>query len=325
MFSDLAMAYLFLGGTGAGSALVCSAIGVFGEATSLQQAIATRFTYTEGKAWSRFLGAGNLCAFLCLTIGAICLFTDLGQPCRIMFLFFPPKASYLAFGAWCIAISLAMTAFLALVWYGAIRIGVVALKVLNALSAIFAVMVMIYTGVMLSNIAAVPAWNTAWIVILFFLSSASCGIALFVISSMISGAMRYFPNTFTILVKIDCATIFLEIIVLAVFALSIYIPFGNAASFVGPTAHAAVASANNLFFGQFAYWFWIGVAGVGLIIPLCTEIAFLNMRGSVNCGSVALSQYALFSISAASVLLGGIMLRFLIVLSGTHPVLTHLL
>ncbi len=360
MLSDLSIAYLFLGGSGAGCALVCSMIALESDNHLLAQALRERFCSPLGRKWSRFLVGGFGLSTICIILGSCCLLADLGQPSRLLALFFSTSPSWVTFGAWALLLCLGFCIASILFWLGVIPSRVKTLKISMGALSLLSFAVMVYTGFMLADIRAVPLWSSAWLVVLFFLSSLSCGIALLNISALISRSVSGFFSVVRRATVIDTVVIIIEIAVLALMMLGISLSGAEFGETLGPsdgvtqTALAAYDSFNLLMFEDMAGLFWVCVVGIGLIVPLTLNVVSLfisrakraSARGSAKfvarisdtaniadisgdhidiieprCPTVSTSRMYIMLISSVSVLIGGAVLRYVFAAAALHPML----
>lgn len=79
---------------------------------------------------------------------------------------------------------------------------------------------------------------------------------------------------------------------------------------MGSYAQAAAQSAALLTTGPLAGWFWVAFVGLGLVVPLVCAVLPRFAK--------AVKGHAVTYVGAASVLIGGCVLRFLILLAGIH-------
>ena len=91
-----------------------------------------------------------------------------------------PTASYLAVGSWALAACLALAAALGLAWLGVGVWNVALVRVVHVVAGLASLVVMVYTGLLLQSLGAVPLWATPWLPALFAASSLSCGAAVIV-------------------------------------------------------------------------------------------------------------------------------------------------
>ena len=285
MLSDLSIAYLFLGGSGAGCAFVCSVIALESNRTLLARVLRERFSSAVGRKWSRFLVGGFGLSTIFIILGSCCLLADLGQPSLLLALFFSSSPSWITFGTWVLALCLGFCLAAMLLWLGVIPARVEALKLSMGILALLSLAVMVYTGLLLADIRAVPLWNSAWLIALFFLSSLSCGIALLNVSALISRSVPEFSMVVHRAAVVDTVVILIEIVVLTLMLISVKAfategggLSGNADDMT-QTAWAASDSFGLLMFGDLAGLFWVCVIGVGLVIPLMLNmVAFCVSR-----------------------------------------------
>jgi formate-dependent nitrite reductase membrane component NrfD len=145
--------------------------------------------------------------------------------------------------------------------------------------------VAIYTAVLLGVIVARPLWNTPILAILFVLSALSTAAALVML--LVAGHER------RLLVGLDLALIAAEGV--TVVSLLVY----------GLTSGLAMRRAVLLLMsGDLAVSFWFGVVLLGLVVPFVLELRRRRSR--------LVSELA----AALLVLMGGFLLRYVIVISG---------
>lgn len=307
VLSDLVVCYLFLGGAGAGLVLVLSVLALLVPRACL--ATPSGVYLSPNVAYRKLLGSGFVASFVLLTLGVVCLLADLGNAQRVILLLTHPAASYLAVGAWALVGCLALAAVLALAW---LRVGVwsVALvRLLHVLAVLVALVVMVYTGLLLQSLGAVPLWATPWLPLLFVASSLSCGIACALAIAQFTGASRAFATVLKRLAAADAVVIVIEAIVVAVF---VFTASQAGVSASNGTELAAAQSVRDLLAGENAQLFWGCFVVGGLAVPLVLDTV-LAMRRRAMPGMV------LFA--AACVLTGGFVMRFCVVAAGAHPVL----
>ncbi len=148
-----------------------------------------------------------------------------------------------------------------------------------------------YTGLLLNANVAIPFWHTPALPILFTVSALSTGCALLmlILAAMKSHEAEHF---FHFVEGFDILLISLELLI--IFAYLDFARLGNAA--VMKSAHMLMA--NPLF--------TIGFVVLGLITPLILE-AFASVKHSAK---------GLAGVASILVLIGGYLLRYLIVWSG---------
>ncbi|WP_165253920.1 NrfD/PsrC family molybdoenzyme membrane anchor subunit [Adlercreutzia sp. ZJ304] len=320
MFSDLVVAYLFLGGTGAGCCLIASILALLAEPTEIDRFLVYGIHSASAQTWRRFFSALYIAALGALFLGAICLMADLGRPDKLLLLLFYPTPTYMAVGTWFIIVCSISALLCVVLWAGHMRISRKCLTVLSIIAGVSSIVVMVYTGLMLSDIRAIPVWNTFWLVLLFVLSALSCGIALALCSSLISGSLTAFYSTLVRLSKVDAAIILIEAAVGFFCLFSVWSAAGGLAGPADSTGQAAFDSLESLLVGPLAVTFWVGFAFIGLAVPFVQDIAISRKRSNLMRMGKS-SSSALFILStAACVLFGGALLRFLVVQAAMQPI-----
>jgi len=255
--------YFFLGGIAGGAYFTAAIADNFGSARD-------RRTATVGYLLSLPLVAA--CGLL--------LVADLGVPLRFLnmmrvFKFSDPMSA----GAWGLGV-FGLFSFVssvlslssseaALAWRR--RVGLVGM--------FFGFFLASYTGVLLSN-TALPLWSQSRLMgALFLASAASTGMAavsliLFIMGGEGLGKVK----------RADRYSMLIEIVVLAAFL-----------ALLGSAAQPIVR-------GQFATLFWVGLVGVGLLIPLLLDLVGHRVK-------------PLGALAALLVLTGGFVLRYVVLMS----------
>ena len=322
MFSTLAVCYLFLGGVGGGAAVVLGACGLVVPRAALAAIPRTSSHFAHGdgsdapafslrdmEAYRRLLAPLSFSALVLLSVGVACLLADLGSPARAVLLFASPHASFVAVGAWVLACTALVLIAQCVFWGGWLRVPVAVSRAIQPVCAALGVATALYTGLMLSDLQAVPLWSTPLLPALFTLSSLSCGLALAIIAAHLSGASRSFSGLMSALECVDAAAIVIEGAVLAAFVVRATSPAGQTA-----TDQVREAAGGLLVFGPDAWAFWALFVGAGLIVPFVFDVAASRARRR----SRATSPFpALFAM--ACVLVGGFVMRYCIVGAGMQP------
>lgn len=165
---------------------------------------------------------------------------------------------------------------------------------LEKIGIVFCIGLAAYTGLLIGVIKTVPLWNNALLPVLFTVSALSAGAA----------ATQFFGGIFagsetqgqTGVTKIHCGLIFIELAL--VFIMLYIVSSGNA---------SGAASVNMLLTGTYAALFWGGLIVCGLLIPGVFEL--IELKG----GAAKHPSLALIIGTEALVLIGGFLLRFLVV------------
>ena len=170
-------------------------------------------------------------------------------------------------------------------------------KALDIVGAVLAVCVAAYTGVLLGDAGvAFPLWNMAVLPILFIVSAASTGIAVTLLITRLvaadeAAALPWLGKAGLVLPVLELA------LVIALLAVA-----GTAGGSAGAAGAASVA---NLVSGPYAVAFWLGFVVIGLAVPFVLEL--MSRRGS--------QSKALPMAGEACVLVGGFMLRYLVIMA----------
>ena len=294
--------YLFFGGLSGGLFVI---------------AVATDLLGIKFKQFEKF---SRLTSYLVLPVlalaGAFIAF-HLGKPERgILFpFFFKNYNSWLVIGGWSVGLAVPLVAAYAALWYykidATIRrvLGVIAFPILGFVS--------FYTGLLLSGAKFVPLWSQEYLPYLFLNSGVLTGLAgsglMFVLyqtygsskSKDSSGVLRImgYAIIFFVLVELFELQRFMDHLS------SNPVKIDNSGYFVAPNGSAMAYEYVTQ--GVLAPWFWWGIIGIGLTLPLF--LSFVEMLFEK-----LIKPYAdwVSGVKFASILSGGIILRFVIVWGG---------
>lgn len=311
LFSFAGICYLFLGGVGGGLALVAGLA-----ALSIPREIvhAGVLPSCESLMAASFGSAAGL-----LFLAALLLLADAGNLDALGHLFLAPKISWMAVGAWALAATMALCFALALMWRcRRFPGGVALLRVLSALVSAAALVVVLYTGFLLSSMRAVALWNTLWLPALFVASSLSCGFVGLATLSYTCGASEEFRQFTNSLLRADLLAVVLEAVCAAAVVVAAFDPGllgGLVPHFATATQEAGVASALALVTGRYARIWWVVFVLAGLVATAVLDVLALRadsrmpgrlwrVLGPLSC-----------------VLAGAFALRFCLVEAGMHPFL----
>ena len=290
MLGAFVVLYLFLGGCGAGVLLCVSAWSLLFYRTRSR-------TLPQTRAFSALAGRLYAVGFLMLALSCLCLLLDLGRPQRFFLLFLRPTASLLSVGSFLLLASLVCAGLLtASHWLGPRRHGGWARSIAEGLCAALSVALMVYTGLYMAWMEAVPLWNNAALPVLLALSSASSGLAVVFLvapfsrdSALIGGWERALHGVHRVVLGLEAA------------ALAAFLVLAAANPFAAPALSQLLSpEAGGL-------WFAVGFAGFGLAAPLAAEA--LAALVPVRTGMLG---------AEALCVLGGLILRFCLVLAGSH-------
>jgi formate-dependent nitrite reductase membrane component NrfD len=278
--------YLFLGGLAAGIMFFAGLFTILGKEKEMEATI----------KWSMFLVPGAL------VIGLIALFLDLKHQLYFWRLYTVIRLeSPMSWGAW----TLMIITPISIVWVATYIKDLIPswnwrLKLLSDFEKfvirnrkflawvmiIYAIILGIYTGILLSAFNARPLWNNSILGILFLVSGMSTGVATIILMSKNHKERR-------IMAQIDLVLIIVELFLIT------HMIMGFLA---GPSVQLEAA---NLFLGgQFTVSFWVFVVILGLIFPAILE-------------TLELVGYKIpVVIPALLILLGGLVFRFVMVEAG---------
>ena len=159
-------------------------------------------------------------------------------------------------------------------------------KVLAWIMLIYAIMLGIYTGILLSAFNARPLWNTSILGPLFLASGLSAGAAATLLISKNEAERKQFARIDLVMIGIE---LFLIVHMFMGFLASTQVQIEAAHLFLG---------------GQYTMSFWIFVVILGLVFPAILEL-------------MELGRYHIpVLVPALLVLFGSLMLRFIIVYAG---------
>lgn len=341
MLSLAVVCYLFFGGAGAGACFVASALS-FGVP---RDAVDRGFL----PVYRSFFAPVFKVAIAFLFAGAAFLLADIGRIDRILLLLTSPSVSYITVGAFALVVSFCCTVLCALYWDGLFaRTSCALAKVLAAASLVSSMVVMLYSGMLIGSLGAVPFWNSPFIPALFVLSSLSCGCAIFLGSAIFKGTWASFLRVLRRIVAIDVIFMLMEAICVAALVVSTlrHMPAGATVallddpgflaawladfargqdvgssalgleSSLNDTDRAVLASAMSLVGGNRSWLFWLGFVTVGLIVPLAIDLVVFRRSSLVSNAASAAGI-----VSAGCVLVGGFFLRYCLVAAGAHPML----
>ena len=315
--------YLFLAGTGSGAIAVSAFIYLRGPGGNFGEGYFTLAKY------------GALIGPLPVIIGTGFLIFELGRPFRAFnimtsnFWYTAFNPSPMNYGGWLlllvglVCVLYAMTFFdwkkympkaggdLLVRWSDGLR------RPLAGASAPLAIATAIYTAMLLGAMPSRPLWNSPVLWSLFTVSALSSGIAAILLVNRIfhrpkgdSKKEDQFHNNGYWLTMADMILIIMELVVIALFFMFAYVTVQDA-------SHAIKILLPG---GEMAPLFWTYVIFIGLLIPLVFE-SFFVLRTQYKGGHFRVPY--LFEIALPlAVILGGFMMRYVIVVGGqlTGPI-----
>jgi polysulfide reductase chain C len=222
-------------------------------------------------------------------IGVLLLVIDLGNQLyfwHLMVRFLPISA--MSIGTWILTLWAIIGVILLILWLAeddvpVFRIvrGLVPLtKVLGWINLVLSALLIAYTGVLLSTTSR-ELWSTVLLPVLFVVSAISTGwAATLLVAALLKKEIPHAAG--------QAGAILTVIEVVALIAFLIAVP------------------AEALFTGSLSLWFWIGVVVIGLLVPFALELWSQRAR----------ARTLLIVASAFCVLLGGMVLRAVVVIGG---------
>ena len=171
---------------------------------------------------------------------------------------------------------------------------------LEMAGAVVALCVAAYTGALLGVCNTYPLWNNALLPVLFTVSALSAGAASVLLAAVVRHADEF--NKAGVLKKFHFCLPIIEMLLVA--SLCFITAFNSTAGF---------ESVASLVAGEWAVWFWLGLVFVGLILPTVLE-TWLLFFTSKEFEESRKAHWISFA-SDAGVLVGGFMLRYLVVMA----------
>lgn len=187
-------------------------------------------------------------------------------------------------------------------------------KALDIAGMVLAVCVAAYTGVLLGDAGvSFPLWNMVILPVLFVVSAASTGFAAVLLVTRAVAPQE--ADTLSFVSTTGFALPVLELALIAVLLVA-------TAGVRGSAAEAAAASVGNLLSGSYAVPFWLGLVAVGLVLPFGVEMRRqriaakpIAVEGVDAVGVSASAGKTLALVGEAGVLVGGFMLRYLVIMA----------
>lgn len=241
-----------------------------------------------------------------IALGTGMLLLDLGSPFNAYRLFLTLHVtSPMSYGSWAILLFTGLSFIYFYLWLpekfqilGRPKNGEQWKLRLAKFMPILAVIVASYTG-MLLNAAKRALWSTPLLPVLFFVSALSTGIAAVLLMASFSRRHRARHKELNFLIKFDLILIVAEGIIFGIMIV------------LGRLSSLSEASAFGLLlFGEFAWIFWILIAGLGLILPFILELSELK-------GKIPVKWAVPITLSSSFlVLMGGFFVRYVVTYAG---------
>ena len=273
-----------------------------------------------GIKYKAFENLSKITAYLVLPVlGLAGLFITfhLGKPERgfLFPFYFSNYKSWMVIGGWSVGLAIPIVVGYAALWYfrlyQTIRriLGVIGLPLLGFLS--------FYTGLLLSGAKFVPLWSQQYLPYLFLNSGiltgmAGAGLMFVFFRAFLSTSPSGSSGVLQVLGYGILAAIVVELLEINLFMNHLASNPGKldaSGQFVIPNGSAMAYE--YVIQGALSDWFWWGIIGLGLSVPLA--LTFLELFFSKITKPVA---NLVASVKFASVLAGGVILRFVIVWGG---------
>lgn len=302
--------YVFLAGVSAGAFAASASI-----------LLATGDRYRRSVAWGAYL------APVLVSAGTGLLVFDLGQPLRAPRLFTRlVVSSPMSFGSWFLTAFILVSILYAVTWlpqrwlrilparlqkalehrwaYALVRTMRRALAVLGLPLALG---VGIYTGILV-GVAAHPLWKLPLIPILFVVSAVSTGITAVMLCVLLTNRAAPTPESrreISILLRADLSLLLVEFAVLSLMILYSRID------------DLAVRRAWDVILdGRYSQLFWIGPVLLGIVVPIAMDVVELQHEKHAAKPKKAGAVPWLSLATASCVMLGGFLLRYVVVFAG---------
>ena len=171
---------------------------------------------------------------------------------------------------------------------------------LELVGAAFGLCVGMYTGALLGVVKTFPLWNTALLPVLVLVSAMSAGAASVLLTAIFKHPEEF--NRAGVLKKFHfCLPIIEFVLVAALLFVTMY------------NSTAGFESVWSLVAGKWAPLFWVGLVAVGLVLPTVLECRLLFFSSKEF--EESRTAHYISAASDAAVLVGGFLLRFLIVMA----------
>ena len=307
--------YLFLAGVGAGAVTVSASVLLRGGGGGF------------GGAHFSLARYGALVGPIPVMLGTFLIIFELGRPFRMLNLFKVVNLSPMNIGSWLLLFFIFISLLYALAFLPTLFASLERLSErleparagLAWLCVPLGIGVAIYTGVMLGAMPARPFWNSPILALLFLVSSLSTGVAVILLFRALfesvhpageEGASPKPDQSGYLLAASDVMLIGFELTVIFLFLMFAHLTVGNV-----KYAVSAILPGN-----EWAGPFWLWVVLIGLVIPALVELVFVIPRLLYH-RAYAAPRIVEIAVAVA-VLIGGFMLRYIVVVVGqiTGPV-----
>jgi formate-dependent nitrite reductase membrane component NrfD len=303
--------YLYLAGLGAGAVTVSACLLLLGG--------------SFGGGNFKMARYGALIGPFPVIVGTAALIFELGRPFRALNLFKVINLSPMSIGSWFLLFFIVISLVYAVTFLPTFaphyqRLNIQISRIRRALAWFMVplgVGVAVYTGVLLGAMPARPLWNSPILAFMFVISALSTGVALVIlISSLLHRKSsqpqveRQYQDSSYLLTTTDTVFVGIELMIVFLFIMFAHLTIGN----------VKYAVAVILPGGELALEFWLWVVLIGLVLPGLIELAYVIPRLIYNLEFRIPRMVEI--LLAVAVLVGGYMLRYVIVIAGqmTGPV-----
>lgn len=265
--------------------------------------------------WDSMVKAGAITAPITITIGLLLLIAELSRPLSFYWILIKYNLiSVMSIGVICLLIFTPLSYLFALIIFEKdienskvfgflspinkfIRSFAHLAKFVEYILFILAVCVGLYTGFLLGAAYKIPLWNTPILPLLFLVSGFSSGIATTVLVGMMFFKGSLNKDSIKYLLTIDFRVVIFEIPLLIILFLGLHFEGGV----------NAVAAGQSLTHSTYGLLFWLGVATIGLILPIVMAATALKNHAY---------RPAYIVLNSIAVIVGVVCLRFFFVYAG---------
>ncbi|MHA1566878.1 MAG: NrfD/PsrC family molybdoenzyme membrane anchor subunit [Alphaproteobacteria bacterium] len=305
--------YLYLAGVGAGAVTVSASVLLRGGGGGF------------GGGHFALARYGALIGPLPVILGTTLIVFELGRPFRAFNLFKVINLSPMNIGSWLLLVFIFVSVLYAFSFlptllpkFSKLGEALAPLRVALAwLCVPLGIAVAIYTGVMLGAMPARPLWNSPILALLFLISALSTGVAILILTRALLhkktddfAAEQQYHQSGYLLTASDVMLIGFELMAIFLFIMFAHLTIG------APKYAISVILTG----GELAQAFWLWVVVVGLLVPGFVELIYVASKLLYHREFKAPKSVEI-AVSIA-VLIGGFMLRYVIVVAGqiTGPV-----
>lgn len=238
-------------------------------------------------------------------IGALLLLCDTGRKGTFYRAFARPLSSWIARGAIIITVFIILNLIhiFAWAWPSTWLSGAPDLhRALGVIASIFAVLALVYTGLLLRVAKPIPFWNTSFLPGIFLVSGISTGTMAVALSLSVYGLSTgsAMAQPLILLARFDVFVIVVEALIICFYLWRMH------------QLKAARPSVHMVTKGSLAAPFWGGVVAAGLVVPFAFEV-YKTYLSTID----PVAVLALTAVASIIGLMGGFMLRYIVVAGGT--------